>query len=481
MVEAKRLVSKTQKKVTSREKKPGRPAEHDKKIKPPGYRPEFRMNIGARNPYVLALRQLKSTGEYPGKTGPEYLKTMMEAAYPEVPLEQMFDPKYGSPVYHGIYHATKKALKCHPALYSDHLRIAQRDPGKGPGAELPGCKDLMRSDGQTGVINQKAVRYANDNAAKANFGIEFNDPVQGCVADCWFIASLCSVAWAETNAYPRCLSKANQYPVLDFHPPDDQSVVPPKIYWPYPAEIKTTAEFYTDKASGKKPYYTRTNTTMQLAGYYECWPGYYEKCYAGYWQKNRIPDIPGTPNKFSENDDPDYAVLNFKTPDFAMRDLTGKVTTIKYTLDYIRAGNGPATIITDIRKTPCGGVALANGIFIPTKKPVTAYTYFSGDTVPPEANSPVRVVYDSPGMPANHAFSILGLYQYAGIQYVVLRNPWGLTSYPADFNADCQQYLSTTLATIPKAAYIRDLAYEGIFTLQSSCFMRYFEAFIWTN
>ena len=90
------------------------------------------------------------------------------------------------------------------------------------------------------------------------------------------------------------------------------------------------------------------------------------------------------------------------------------------------ATNRDAALIERDRTGACNSGALSpNGVVLYTKRPTVAYTYVSASYVPPNANLPAKqytpatVVYDCLGIPANHAFSVVGLYQKDGIQYLV--------------------------------------------------------------
>jgi hypothetical protein len=447
---------------------------------------EFRVNIGARNPFVIAQRQLallykkakkKDRNLDPSRYKPKDLRKMMKLAFKDFPYENMFDPKSGSPVYHGIYNATARLAESCPQRYASMLEHLQQDPARKTGVLPPHCKNIQKSTKTSSVIGNRNTQYI-DTPIKNN-GIEFDDPMQGCIADCFLISALVSVAWAETNGFlPTKLSRTTSI-----------NLYPPSIF-PKPAKITTSLDFWTD-TNVTMAYYAYTNPLMlpYYPNFYECWPSYYEKCFASYLQQNKTPP-------FSIIVSPSYDLLNYGSSFGATMDLTGKtmnINTEKYTKNYIVNGNGAdndSQIIEDIRINACGNIALADDTFIPTKKPSTAYTYITADLVDPLANqakykdksgniSPVAYD-DSCALPANHAYSILGLYQTAGKKYVVLRNPWGYWGEPAHFFPYVQEYLAAKLPALPNATYINNLAAEGIFGLQSPCFMRYFEAFGWT-
>jgi hypothetical protein len=82
-------------------------------------------------------------------------------------------------------------------------------------------------------------------------------------------------------------------------------------------------------------------------------------------------------------------------------------------------------------------------------------------------------------MPANHTFTIMGVYQTGGVQYVILRNPWGHSGNSADFSGALRGHLAANLTTLPAPLGTTNLGNEGIFGLDSQAFMRYFEEFGW--
>jgi len=441
--------------------------------------PVFRQNVGARNPFVIAKRKLQMMDRDVSEYTPEDLPEMMEIAFPDYVYEELFDPKFGSPVYHGIFFATLRLAKVCPKQYAESLYILQKDPARKTG-EIPiYCKGIKKSQGRkTEIPAGRPLKYRDTAGNQINFGLGFNDPEQGCIADCWLISALSSVAWAETNAFPRKLSKTT--PIYLYAPKTDTTF--------YRSQITTSMDFFTDDA-GSIPYYAKTNKNNLNPAFYECWPSFYEKCFAGYVQKNRVPDLTPLPYHFDRNDNPEYSCLNFGSSFLATEDLTGmnvihSTNTIKNTEDYLGGSNPDSDdqIIEDIRINACNGQALDDGVFIPTTKPSTTYTYLSENDVPNAANHAKYggsiVTYCAyPGLPANHAFSILGVYQLnPQTQYIVLRNPWGTDSV-SQYDAYTQAHLTTDLpAPLPP-----NPGSEGIIGLESECFMRYFESFGWTG
>ncbi|GEM_PF-3743440 len=448
-----------------------------------------RLNIGARNPVVLAINKLESM-DYtvpPGPYSGEDIRKLLEKAFgtsDKTPVyETLFDPANGSPVYYGIYDATARLVECPygAQLYGEALGVLSEDPARrtGAGGPPPECPYRTKSQNQSGTINGLPVKYRDETAGLTNKGIEFNDPVQGCVADCWLIAALSSVALIELIGGWGVKKIVVDPPVT---PPI--KVFPPSK-WPNPYYITTTDEYYTT-ANQTKPYFGGLNPIKppSPAHIYESWAAFYEKCFAGYYQLLRIPP-------FVQNNNPDYSKLNFKGTFGALSDITGKIvstTTQAETKTYL-GGAGAADrdgeMIERIRTGACKSGALNEGFVTYTKYPAVAYTYVSQSYVPADANLPGKgynpnpVAYNCTGMPANHAFSLIGLFLKNDNKYVVLRNPWGIAGDNASFNAGLQASLAPGLV-FPEPYHTLNLGAEGIFGLSSVNFMRYFEAFGWT-
>jgi hypothetical protein len=347
---------------------------------------------------------------------------------------------------------------------------------KGPGVVHKDCPYRVKSKFPSGTINGVPVKYRDETLGQTNEGMEFNDPVQGCVADCWLISVLSSVALVETVVNPAQKKIIRAPPI---------NVYPPYPYWGKIYNITTTDEYYTTNGQ-TLPYFGGLNPAKPIppAKIYESWASYYEKCFAGYYQVSRVPP-------FNQNNNPEYDDLNFRGTFGALADITGRIVstaTQGRTRDYLGGTAGPdkdVALIEKIRTSACNSGALNDGVVLYTKKPAITYTYTSASYVPGDANLPVKkylpavVAYDCLGIPANHAFSLLGLYQKNDIKYVVLRNPWGIAGDKASFSAGLQSSLADTLS-LPAPYDTLDLGAEGIFGLSSVNFMRYFEAFGWT-
>jgi len=456
---------------SSRELEPIRPYDEEEGERITREFSEGRKNVGARNPYIIGLRVLAQRGEDVSSYTPHDLPEIMSRAFPDYDYNQLFDPRHGSPVYFGIYNATLKLAEVCPKLYGESLVYLKKDPERRVGA-IPRICDpeeeghLIRAPSRSKTIHGHNFEYRKILGSPTR-GLEFHNPVQGCLADCWLISALSSVAWAETNGkVPKKLAAATEITLFS----------PNERY--QPRKITTSMDFYLDTTSDR-PYYATSDEDEYTLGFYESWPCFYEKCFASYWQQDRVAkDTSYNPPRFFTNNSPDYSYLNFKDPIGATKEMTNFPVVSHTTASY--QPNNENKIVDDIFNNACvTGTALNNGIFVRANKAVTAYTYLTAA----RANDP-DVVYDEDGLPANHAFSILGVYMENNTKFVVLRNPWGFGGGPASFNLYSQSHLAQNLPrvdSLPGGISQADQASKGIFGLDSLCFKKYFEVFGWVG
>jgi hypothetical protein len=483
--------------------------------------PDFRANIGVRNPFIIARRLAKPAerNELNAAKTPEDLKTVISEIFErskDLTYQELFDPKSGSPLYYGMYTKTKnlsnnyrlswadrsilrnekelaKNVDFYTGFYEHCLQFLKKDPGK-VGAEPSFCAAAQKSSAQYSKIKTRNSQYRNTTLPNVNDGLEFNDPAQGCIADCWLISALSSIAWAEQVAgFPKKLSRTANQPSFWAFDPQGQW----KRYL-----IPVNPAYYLDGPDpqppfpdNREPYYARTNPYMDRYIFYESWGPCYEKACAAFWERNKQPPFP------NPVDNPDYGRMNYNSPLQALMDITGLSYTNStfYTSNWLPVPQPPpydVSIVDKLLNDICGSTGFdpfKSEEFFWARRPAVAYTYYSDTYVPPSANYPNfpdTVTYDCAGMAANHAFSILGVYQERndGIisQFVVLRNPWGDAGEQGDFDANLQNALATRLqqainasGIASKIIYYTNLGEEGIFAFRSDYFMRYFEAFGW--
>lgn len=368
---------------------------------------------GVINPYALILSGKDSAKEWE-RLSLEQKKKKLEDTLGR-PFHQLFDPKFGSPLF---YPQNTDAPNDNPGTIitgEDQLRLSLSVGGWGfyPGKFLP--------------------RVPPD----------ANDAIQGCSLDCWFIAALASIAWIWPDLIKNWYADTNPKTYLGFWKPNQDSTAPPPYMPPvggnlwdaaYSPKIKYFASNYS-LAYGEKGIGDWVFTRPQTPTPDVLWSALYEKSYANFY-KRTVP----------ENDTPDISKFNEGNPLISLIHLTGKRFYTKD--DVINAGTKGITLTQtafDITEFPD-----ENTIFdkiysmcytIPgdpqtssiTASPMVAWTY-PGDSAANTANGidPIKspeksAKYTNDSIVAKHSYSILGVHIIQGKKYIVLRNPWGMS------------------------------------------------------
>ncbi|REL33845.1 hypothetical protein DYD21_10600 [Rhodohalobacter sp. SW132] len=221
-----------------------------------------------------------------------------------------------------------------------------------------------------------------------NKAADFFDPIQGAVANCYFIAALSSVAWTRPYLIAhktRSTGTAQEEftCMIKFHQIGSIG-----------SKNQKTAEI---EVSEKLPLNSSTNNFVYCRSFDpgEIWPGVYEKAFAKWITQNTT-------------DKPDITASGWGNPVTAVQQLTNeKNVTNRLTKDH-----SATNLWSFIR---------ANSVSRKTIHPMVASTYSSGDA------SPDKVTYSDSNLAASHAYSVLGWFYKNNKRYVVLRNPWGMT------------------------------------------------------
>jgi len=257
---------------------------------------------------------------------------------------------------------------------------------------------------------------------------EFFDPVQGAVANCYYIAALSAVGWATPHkiAHANRASGSSQEQFLDmvrFYKPDSGGVLDKEI------EI---SEMLPLTMSGDYLYCRSSE-----AG--ETWPAIYEKAFA----KLKT----GT-----TTDMPDITQTAWGDCVYATAQLNGG------TRSYYNTANHTADQLWDILRSHC--------LSYRTFDPMTAWTYSTGD------ESPDHVDYSSAHVVGSHCYTVLG-WAYRNCQrWIVLRNPWG--------------YFEATASVLDATISMYDVSWwrpitlsttDGVFAMEISAFKKYFAGF----
>ena len=307
----------------------------------------------------------------------------------------------------------------------------------GTGATLSGCTDAW-----TDYIDYPNGVYMGGTPHP-------DDVVQGCIPDCYYLASLYSMAWVNPAGI------TNQTPPFKFtfyYPPGTPNN-PSTFPIPAPATSVDKTQLPLKKITlpngnvGYNFVYARSTTPS-----YEIWPSICEKAYAKFINN---PSVDG------DADHPDISQIGEGSAFQTLVNLTGLNLALDDKESLTANYSSGDEIFTKIQSKLCtAGVKKA-------AKPAVAYTYRNGS-------------YSEDKLVANHTYSLLGWHQENNLNYIVLRNPYGPTWYK-----DPQMYnIQGSLARLPWAPLPMSRRLDkddGIFGLRADLFLTYFEAFNWVG
>lgn len=264
-----------------------------------------------------------------------------------------------------------------------------------------------------------------DNGRFFNEAAEFFDPVQGAVANCYYIAALSAVAWAQPRRIGHLTRATGQTQeqfanLVRFYKPNSDGQVD--------KEIEVTDRVPLNSSGGW--IYARSSESGEI------WPAVYEKAYAKY--KTGVT-----------GDQPDITKTAWGDCVNATAQLTGGKP------NYYSSGNNSADQLWDRVR--------ANSMSRRTIRPMTAWTYSSGQA------SEQKIVYSDANIVASHCYAVLGWDHRDGKKFIVLRNPWGGTE--------------ATVQTLAGTWWSHDISWwrpitlanpDGTFGIEASAFKTYF-------
>jgi hypothetical protein len=380
--------------------------------------------VGVRNPYAVAQLKLGQKIDWQKKT-PEEKNQLLEKAFGK-PYDQLFDPKFGSSLF--------------PASVSaGSSEIQTGDPLSCTPNPCPAMSGFLQLPG---VVFKNTARY--------------DDSIQGCLPDCYFIAALCAYAWASnsSSSFQTKISSPNPYNYTFYSPAKDAAgnIIAGGVPTADPSFD------VTDKIPLISPetiIYSRSND------YKEIWPSIYEKAFATwvYCKKNRITPGPTV--------NPDYLTICQGNPVTALINITGKPDT-SFSTRNLADGISYEKIRTQF--TAAGSDK--------TPYPTVAWTY---------PTAPAGVTYRDDVIVANHSYTVLGVYPKAppadDKKYIVLRNTFGQSRGDPKTNLDPNLPSDAfyTGAWGPINPKLIGDATDGIFALRDSVFRKYFAGFGWVK
>jgi hypothetical protein len=401
------------------------------------------------------------TGKTHNWKKPESIKILADVL--ETDYNELFDMKFNSPLYAGLkLDSTAKVAE--PLKASELTILTPSDRPTGPfntikklgdlkaiGVECPDSLEVKEATIQHGrlqlVVPAPTALYkklTNTALTKNIFDLvipkeilplltwkglgdffkdvtEFNDPIQGAVANCYFIAALSAVAWADLYNiihHTRATGPGDTDSIngIQFYNKSGGSGAPTSM-------VEVTDKVPVD--ANNQPIYCRDNDKGEI------WPEVYEKAYAKWKTQNTM-------------DFPNITLIAFGDTVLVTAQITNK--TPYY---YNTATLTPQEIFT---------IVTSNSLSFKTINPMTAWTPASG---PPFFGSNIV---------ANHAYTILGWANNDGKDYLVLRNPWGRTE-PAGVNtinglvSFFDESFWRVISTIPD---------DGIFALEVDVFKTFY-------
>ncbi|KAI1180575.1 hypothetical protein F4777DRAFT_253199 [Nemania sp. FL0916] len=228
----------------------------------------------------------------------------------------------------------------------------------------------------------------------------FEGPIQGATSNSWLIAAIFSVFWADPTVIHQPFrgdgpkyreDENNPQPFrhdVELHDKGGRNNAPSRIlHVAYEVPINKTMN---------EPVYCRSS------GGLDYWGSLYEKAFAMWITQSDISQT------VFGADRPDITATAYGDPVKAMAQIDGREP------QYFFTANHHDLI----------GLVRHSSVNFRTKSPMVAWTHASGN------------MFRGANLAANHAYSILGWSNYGDRQYIIIRNPWGvteprgLTSYP---------------------------------------------------
>jgi hypothetical protein len=288
------------------------------------------------------------------------------------------------------------------------------------------------------------IDWRDDPAAPLQAGgprrIDFRDPMQGAIADCYLLAAMIAIAWVRPEYWERRVTQ--QLGGSTSLRCDFWQVGPPRVQ--RSVEVSPRLPF-----NGNQRLYAYSRDGQ------ETWPTLYEKAYVE-WKVAR--DADGEPTVDH------YRQIAVGFPDQACTELVGIESDVAYVspLAALLGRCAPARPVT-------GGQSRV------TRVPMTAWTYGGEDGARYLAAKPHYTVESQ--LAAGHAYALLGWHRRAsdGAEFVILRNPWGS-------NPTRASYLQGTWVTgrtdVPGLDEIA-LNEHGVFGIPVDLFSTCFNAVTW--
>jgi hypothetical protein len=441
-------------------------------------------NCAVINPYALA--EVIAGKKIDWKALPDVRKTLEQLL--GTPYEELFDPKFGGPLYTGLkLDKNLNLVQERSPLLDVKAPTEGNDATAGGLAELDNyttlgevlknrdfanlidwpifCFDLTKlrrlsfslelpavlRNLQLGrVLSPDVVRTITVDPSLVKFTLdagwtppgghwatageffhetaEFFDPIQGAVANCYYIASLSAIAWATPFRIAHMtratgVSQPEFNDLVHFYKPDSGGALDKDIQVTEAVPLNAWGDFI----------YCRSSE----AG--ETWPAIYEKAFA------KLKTGTAT-------DMPDITQTAWGDCVWATAQLNGGSRSYYNTKDYT------ADQLWNLLRSNC--------LSYRTFNPMTAWTYSTSDAAADNLD------YATANVVASHCYTVLGWAYRNCKRWIVLRNPWGNTEATVSVldatitMYDVSWWRPITLKTV-----------DGVFAMEISAFKKYFAGF----
>lgn len=420
------------------------------------------LNVGAINPFALTEALVGRKIDWSNKDSIEIMEDALETDYNE-----LFDMKFNSPIYAGLKLNAKNMAE--PVKASEITIRGDNDP-ETPDvsafktlSELKkvGVKSLNTTAIRSGVLSRgilnlkleipeldktisktrlskplaalllgpgTAADWTPENGTWKDIGdffkdvTEFSDPIQGAIGNCYFIAAVSAIAWADPYRIihrnrATGTGETDRVSAIQFYSKGGGKDAPTKL-------VEVTDKTIV-RTSNNLPIYCRSNDTGEI------YPALYEKAFAKWILK-------------TDSDKPDITKTAFGDPVKATAQLNNK--TPYYYNTSGRTGDQLYSIVRE------------NSMSYKTIHPMTAWTYGSNKD------------YTGTNVVGNHAYTVLGWAFKNNKKYIVLRNPWGVTE-PAGLNT-----YQGVLSFFDKSFWrpVNTIGNDGIFAIEANSFQNLF-------
>lgn len=416
--------------------------------------------MGVANPYALAEVAIGRRVNWSRVANPH---AVIETAL-GMPWEQLINPASGSILYAGLTFGAGGPKRLPPSeVAADIQRRLQAHqvfkPATMPTRVSPSMQLLLNrsndvalqrlhlavqlSLGAGGGGNGTSEQWVDEGTFYTEpTEAQGGDPVQGGLGDCYYISALDAVAWSVSKMIqwfplvdPDHATQAPSDPTgpgsIRFSPgyyhsrdvgqPNDPVTTGP--LW----EFVTMSELLPESPDGVPLY-----ATSSRAG--ETWPNLYEKAFA-IWRTG-------------SGDRPGFTPLGGGDCGEATRVLVGR----DWQLDgWANESLAAADVLQRIQQHLQSGKTL---------HPMTTYTYSDPSSLPQDG---FERNYARSDIIYNHCYSLLGWLPLGGVDYIVVRNPWGHDEATRSDRAP-----DGTFAGLP-------LNTNGVFGLPVEVFRLYFE------